>query len=239
MEGECKVMLEATVEPGSRSQLVKPWSKLTTALMVFTLCLASTAAAVLLFNMQSKGPGQDENTFDLRHTLRQLAVEKAAIHLVGHHNPSRKNAIEWKDDGDQTHSQGGLKLKRNEIVIPRPGLYFVYSQASFHVNCLSSDAEEGLPQPLVHLSHIVQRCSDTFGKDDEDSYQTILHSLRTACQMKQSSDPDEEGLWYSTVNVGAVFNLSRGDRLRTLTEEKTLPGLEDGNGDTFFGVFQL
>ncbi|KAF3834396.1 hypothetical protein F7725_025600 [Dissostichus mawsoni] len=167
-------MLEATVEPGSRSQSVKPWSKLTTALMVFTLCLASTAAAVLLFNMQSK--------VDLRHTLRQLAVEKAAIHLVGHHNPSRNNSIEWKDDGDQTHSQGGLKLKRNEIVIPRHGLYFVYSQASFHVNCLTSDAEEGLPQPLVHLSHIVQRWSDTFGKDDEDSYQTILHSLRTACQ---------------------------------------------------------
>ncbi|KAK5854561.1 hypothetical protein PBY51_004747 [Eleginops maclovinus] len=238
MEDECKVRLEATVEPTAREQ-VKPWLKLTTALVVFTLCLASAAAAVLLSDRQSKGPGQDENTFDLRHTLRQIPNMKAAIHLVGKYNSERQNSIEWKDEGDQTHSQGGLKLKDNEIEIPRRGLYFVYSQASFHVNCISSGAEKGLSQPLVHLSHIVQHWSKSFDQADEDSYHTILHSLRTACQMKPSSDSGDKGSWYSTVNVGAVFNLRTGDRLKTVTEEKMLPNLEEGEGDTFFGVFEL
>lgn len=55
MEGECKVLLDATVDTEVRkqsTQSVKPSSKLTAGLLVFILCLA--AAAVLVFNRHVK-----------------------------------------------------------------------------------------------------------------------------------------------------------------------------------------
>lgn len=56
MEGECKVVLDAAVDTEARTQTlrVKPSSKLTTALLLFTLCLAVAAAAVLVFNRHAK-----------------------------------------------------------------------------------------------------------------------------------------------------------------------------------------
>ncbi|XP_035849304.1 tumor necrosis factor-like [Sander lucioperca] len=242
MEGECKVVLDAAVDTEARTQTlrVKPSSKLTTALLLFTLCLAVAAAAVLVFNRHAKDPGHDEENFDLHHTLRQISNVRAAIHLEGEYNPKRKTSVEWKNGVDQSHFQGGLELNDNEIVIPRTGLYFVYSQASFRVNCISSDADDTTSKPMVHLSHTVKRWSSSYGgRDTTKSYQTILHSVRTACQMKASSDPDEEGSWFSAVYMGAVFNLMRGDRLKTVMEEKMLQGLEDDQGKTFFGVFAL
>ncbi|XP_029299011.1 tumor necrosis factor a (TNF superfamily, member 2) [Cottoperca gobio] len=236
MEGECKVLLEATVDTEARKQTTsfKPSSTKTTALLVFTLCLAAAAAAaVLLFNMHAKGSGQDEANVELLHKLRHISNPRAAIHLEGEYNPDVKTSVEWKNQVDQSHSQGGLELYNNEIVIPQNGLYFVYSQVSFQIHCSSSEADD-LSQPLVHLSHTVKRWSSSFG-----SYQTILHSVRTACQMRATSDRDDEGSWYSAVYMGAVFSLKGGDRLKTVMEEKMLPGLEDEPGKTFFGVFAL
>lgn len=57
MEGECKILLDATAATEARKQTthnVKPSSKLTTALLAFTLCLAAAAAAVLVFNRHAK-----------------------------------------------------------------------------------------------------------------------------------------------------------------------------------------
>lgn len=148
-----------------------------------------------------------------------------------------KTSVEWKNQVDQSHSQGGLELNNNEIVIPKNGLYFVYSQASFRVSCSSNDTTS---KHMVHMSHTVKRWSRSYGNNDaKRSYQTILHSVRTACQKTVSSDPDEDRSWYSAVYMGAVFNLNKGDRLKTVTEEKILPKLEDEPGKTFFGVFAL
>ncbi|XP_033493581.1 tumor necrosis factor-like [Epinephelus lanceolatus] len=240
MEGECKVMLDAAVDADARKQTtpVRPGSKLTTALLVFTLCLASAAAAVLVYNRQTKGPGQDEENFDLRHTLRQISNVRAAIHLEGEYNPERTTSVEWRSQVDQSHSQGGLRLEDNEIVIPQHGLYFVYSQASFRVNC--SESDDIISQPLVHLSHTVKRWSKSYGNDDgQKSYQTILHSIRTVCQKTADSNPAEDGHWFSTVYMGAVFNLRKGDRLKTEMPMRMLQSLEDEPGKTFFGVFAL
>ncbi|XP_051271358.1 tumor necrosis factor a (TNF superfamily, member 2) [Dicentrarchus labrax] len=238
MEGECKVQLDVTADTEARTtQSVKPNSKLTTSLLVFTLCLAATAAAVLICNRHAKGPGKDGDNFS--HTLRQISHVRAAIHLQGEYNPDMRTSVEWKNQVDQSHSQGGLVLDNNEIVIPQNGLYFVYSQASFRVSC-TTDADDATSRPMVHLSHTVKRWSRSYGNDDErKTYETILHSVRTACQKTASSDPDQEGSWFSAVYMGAVFNLSRGDRLQTVMEEKMLPYLEDEPGKTFFGVFAL
>lgn len=54
MEGECKVLLEVDTDARKQRTPVTPGSKMTTALLVFTLCLASAAAAVLVLNRTNK-----------------------------------------------------------------------------------------------------------------------------------------------------------------------------------------
>lgn len=142
--------------------------------------------------------------------------------------------MEWNIQMDQSHSQGDLVFQNNEIVISKKGLYFVYSQASFHVSCSSGDTDD---TSLVHLSHSVMRWSSSFS--DNNDYKPILHSVRTACQRMASGDLTEGENWYSAVYMGAVFNLKEGDRLKTMTVEKMLPYLADESGETFFGVFEL
>nr|XP_020480482.1 tumor necrosis factor-like [Monopterus albus] len=243
MEGECKVLLDATVNTEVKKQTmqsVKLISKQTTALLAFTLCLA--AAAVLVFNRHGEDPGHDGDSFDIHHTLRQISNVRAAIHLEGEYNPAIKTSVEWKDQVDQSHFQGGLVLSNNEIVIPQNGLYFVYSQVSFRVRCSISndDDDDTTSKPIVHLSHTVMRWSSSYCTDNTTNcYQTILHSIHTACQKTASSDPDDEGHWFSAVYMGAVFNLKKGDTLKTEMEEKMLLDLEDEPGKTFFGVFAL
>ncbi|KAM8766992.1 tumor necrosis factor a (TNF superfamily, member 2) [Acanthopagrus schlegelii] len=245
MEGECKVQLDAAVDAEARkgtTQSVRAGPKLTTILLTFTLCLAAAATvAVSAFNRHAKGPGQDEeNNFELHHTLREIMNVRAAIHLQGEYNPDLTTSVQWREQVDQSHSQGGLRLDNNEIVIPASGLYFIYSQASFRVSCSISDDDDTTSRPLVHLSHTVQRWSPKYGNDDANkTYVPILHSVRTACQKTASSSPDDEGSWFSAVYMGAVFSLSKGDRLQTVMEEKMLPMLEDEPGKTFFGVFAL
>ncbi|XP_041665382.1 tumor necrosis factor a (TNF superfamily, member 2) [Cheilinus undulatus] len=233
---ECRVQLETDSD---RKQTLS--RKVTSALLVFTLCLATAAAAVLLFNNYTQKPGQDEDTYDLHHTLRQISNVRAAIHLEGHHNESMKTSVEWQAQVDQYHSQGGFTLDDNEIVIPQNGLYFVYSQASFRVSCSGGNDQDddSAHNPLVHVSHTVKRWSSSYGNNRRREYQTILHSVRTACQKMNSSDPDQDGKWFTAVYMGAVFNLRRGDRLKTVMEERMLQQLEDDAGKTFFGVFAL
>lgn len=164
---------------------------------------------------------------------------------IGEYNLTFTTSVEWRKEVDHYHSEGGLELDDNEIVIPRRGLYFIYSQASFHVSCHVSATESATAtrqdaRNMVHLSHTVQRWSDSYGNDDaERTYRTILHSVRTACEKTVSNDPEHEGKWYGSVYMGAVFSLNRGDRLRTVMERSLLPQVEGHAGNTFFGVFAL
>ncbi|KAM4724992.1 tumor necrosis factor a (TNF superfamily, member 2) [Anableps anableps] len=205
--------------------------------MAFTLCLAAGAAVFLFSNSRVKDEASKEDSSAFRHTLRQISNRRAAIHLEGEYDHTMKTSVKWISQVDQSHSQGGLELKNNEILIPQNGLYFVYSQASFRVSC-SSSAGDINSNPMVHLSHTVKRWSSSVDSD-ERSYQTILHSVRTACQNTVSMDPDTVGSWFSAVYMGAVFDLKKGDRLKTVMEEKMLEKLEDEPGKTYFGVFAL
>lgn len=168
--------------------------------------------------------------------------------LKGKYNSELKSSVQWIKDVDQYHSEGGLILKDNEIVIPCEGLYFVYSQASFRVSCYADDGDhhhQSGPRQMVHLSHSVKRWSDSYssgtGPGDALNYESILHSVRTACEKTPISAGDDraQGKWFSAVYMGAVFHLNKGDRLKTVTEEKLLTDIDEGSGKTFFGVFAL
>ncbi|XP_051927255.1 tumor necrosis factor a (TNF superfamily, member 2) [Hippocampus zosterae] len=238
MEGDCQVSLFDAMDAESSKPArtgMKHGLKIMAALLGFTLLLAIAAAAFLVLNGHAKKPRGDEASFDIHHTLRQISNVRAAIHLTGKYNSEIANSVQWTNKVVPSHSQGGLQLENNEIVIPQDGLYFVYSQVSFRVSCHGNDNDDASATSMIHLTHRVRRWSNSFG---DDKYRTILHSVRTACQKMASGDADEEGGWYSAVYTGAVFNLNTGDRLKTVTE-KMLPNLEEEAGKTFFGVFAL
>ncbi|KAK7899625.1 hypothetical protein WMY93_020478 [Mugilogobius chulae] len=205
-------------------------------MLLCTLLLVGSAAAVLLLKTENQGAQQQDGHFEeLRHSLRQTHV-RAAIHLDGKYQVD-SGTVQWQEGTDQSYSGGGLRLDNNEIVVPHSGPYFVYSQASYRISC-KSDPEEQDEHSLVHLSHMVERWSRSVGSghEPESEYKPILHAVRTACEKHP-----HEGNWFSGVYVGAMFNLKTGDRLRVnLTRDpELLSQLEDGHGETFFGVFAL
>ncbi|XP_013856177.1 tumor necrosis factor [Austrofundulus limnaeus] len=129
----------------------------------------------------------------------------------------------------QAFAQGGLRLHQNQILVPQTGLYFVYSQASFRVSCSEEAGHARRPTPL---SHRIWRFSDSIG-----SKVSLMSAVRSACQ----NGPEEGGKrgqgCYSSIYLGAVFSLKKGDRLWTETSQ--LSDLETDEGKTFFGVFAL
>ena len=157
-----------------------------------------------------------------------------SLSLAGEYNSTFSNTkVEWKDGQDQSFHAGGLKLVKNEIVIPRKGVYFVYSQVSFRINCrVSPDQAQSLE--TIQLSHAVMRTSRAF-----DDKRPLLKTMRSGCKQFISEEEDSGERWYSAINLGAVFSLEEGDQLYTLTESHLLPHVEGESGETFFGVFAL
>ncbi|KAL4646829.1 tumor necrosis factor-like [Arapaima gigas] len=160
----------------------------------------------------------------------ELSRQLTVLLLAGDWNPqSKDSSVEWSVMEGHSFSQGDLKLVKNRIVIPASGLYFVYSQASFRVNCeLLNKATD---QPLTHLSHSVFRFSDSYGGE-----KPLLGTVHTACA-NMASDHDPSDRFFSTIYLGAVFQLEKGDWLRTETGH--LEDLDFDGGKTFFGVFAL
>lgn len=141
------------------------------------------------------------------------------------------SVLKWADDEGHAFSRGGLKLVNNEIIIPREGLYFVYSQASFRVSCGDSDTE-GTSKNPTHLSHRIQRFSKSVGGKT-----SVMSALRSVCQTGAQVAGSAEHNWYNAIYLGGVFSLNQGDRL--WTETRPLLELETDDGSTFFGVFAL
>ncbi|KAM7383043.1 hypothetical protein PAMP_002730 [Pampus punctatissimus] len=217
-------------------------SKVSLAFFITVLCLGG----VLLFAWYWNGrqelktqSGQTETLIkedtaekiDPHFTLKRISTKaKAAIHLEGSYDDedseSLTNKLEWKNGQGQAFAQGGFQLVDNKILIPQSGLYFVYSQASFRVSCSDGDGEG---KRLTTLSHRIWRDSDSVG-----SKTSLMSAVRSACQ--QAAPGDEHG-WYNAIYLGAVFQLNKGDKLWTETNQ--LSELETDDGKTFFGVFAL
>ncbi|XP_010871415.1 tumor necrosis factor a (TNF superfamily, member 2) [Esox lucius] len=213
-----------------KSTRTNKWT-LVGAVLAMSLCVA----AALFFTFCAKNQDHIEETNEIQHTLRQLSGSgKDAIHLEGDYNAhgTYNTSVEWYDGVDQAFQQGDIKLENNGIVIPRNGLYFVYSQVSFRVSCQHKARSES---ELIHISHRVSRLTSAIGDQYNMDWRPLLHSLRTVCRTSAGS----EGKWYSAVYMGAVFSLEKDDRLQTFTDNRILPQLESGPGKNVFGVFAL
>ncbi|XP_051263053.1 tumor necrosis factor b (TNF superfamily, member 2) [Dicentrarchus labrax] len=171
---------------------------------------------------------------DPHYTLKRISSKaKAAIHLEGSYDDESLTAkLEWKDGQGQAFAQGGFRLANNQIVIPQTGLYFVYSQASFRVSCDDGE-EESAGKRLTPLSHRIWSYSDSIGNKA-----SLMSAVRSACQNTAQEDSYRSGQgWYNAIYLGAVFQLNRGDKLWTETNQPSQ--LETDEGKTFFGVFAL
>ncbi|KAJ8354522.1 hypothetical protein SKAU_G00220890 [Synaphobranchus kaupii] len=230
MEGYTATLMD--VESGDAALVVqlprKPsgaWAwRLCGALTLVALC----GIAVLLFlcHRPTQEHGNEPN--EHQQHLKQISTNvKAAIHLHGEFNREVYNSsVLWRDGDGHSFFQGGLKLKNNEIIIPQNGLYFVYSQVSFRVQCGSTVGRMKKP-----LSHMILRWSDSY-----NDQKPLLSAVRTMCQ-RDAVGHDRSRHLYNAVYMGAIFSLESEDRLWTETNQ-----LEDVDGDegkTFFGVFAL
>ncbi|XP_059371061.1 tumor necrosis factor b (TNF superfamily, member 2) [Carassius carassius] len=160
--------------------------------------------------------------------LKQIAEKtKAAIHLHGEHNSNPKSdSLKWVSGVDQSFEQGGLKLDNNEIHIPADGLYFVYSQVSYAIQCKLDENNED-DDAMKFLSHSIWRYTDAV-----EQWKPLQNSAHSVCQSK-----DDGKTTYSTIYLGAVFKLMEGDKLATKTSRMT--DVEEDYAKTFFGVFAL
>lgn len=136
--------------------------------------------------------------------------------------------LEWLTSQGQAFTQGNLVLRDNRIYIPKTGLYFVYSQASFSVSCGGSH-----DQPLP-LSHRIWLHDDSKGGDV-----SLMSGERSACQRGGAAGGSGAAgyNWHNTIYLGAVFKLKKNDWL--MTETNPLSKVEQEEGKTFFGVFAL
>ncbi|KAF7661046.1 hypothetical protein LDENG_00270510 [Lucifuga dentata] len=243
--GDVEIGLEErTVVLVERKSCITQIWKVCGALLVLALCIGGA----LFFAWYWRGrpetaiqSGQTEalikdaatEATDPHHTLKRISSKaKAAIHLEGIYEDgeSSETQLEWRNGQGQAFAQGGFRLEDNQIIIPRTGLYFVYSQASFRVSCNDGDEEK---KRLAPLSHRIWRYSDSVG-----SKASLMSAVRSACQNTMQEDIYRVGEgWYNAIYLGAVFQLNKGDKLWTETNQ--LAELETEEGKTFFGVFAL
>lgn len=131
-----------------------------------------------------------------------------------------KKAVTWLNDVDQAFANG-IDNTEDKIVVPRSGLYFVYSQVSFKGQC-----KKGQP---VYLSHNIERLAVSYTEK-----RNLLSASKTACVETHGSSKD---IWYKSIYQGAVFKLEKGDTLSTKTGGVDKLVVDGGN--SFFGVFEL
>ncbi|KAJ0066626.1 hypothetical protein NL108_015832 [Boleophthalmus pectinirostris] len=222
---------------------------------VFFLALALALVFVVVWTWSTRGDATAQNGHsaaqfqtktdktDPHSTLRNISSKaKAAIHLQGTYEEGGHSGLQWYSGLGQGFSQGGIQLQNNRITIPESGVYFVYSQASFRVSCHNQphhqphastprSEEDGRPQRSP-LSHGVWRFSDSIGTEV-----SLMSAVRSACSGQEVRSAEENQGWYNAIYLGAVFQLQKGDRLWTETNQ--LSELETEEGKTFFGVFAL
>ncbi|KAM4640604.1 tumor necrosis factor-like [Discoglossus pictus] len=112
-----------------------------------------------------------------------------------------------------------VKLEDNSLVIPRDGLYFVYTQVAFTgPNCQGKNA--------LYLTHTVNKWSPSY-----EEVVPILTTTKSVCEVPSNS------AWFQPIYQGGLFHLEKGDVLSTDTTE--LNNLYEEDGQIYFGVFAI
>lgn len=163
--------------------------------------------------------------------LIHAANSKKPFVILASGQHHEKMSLHWVSGVDQSFTKGGLKLENNNILIPRDGLYFVYSQASYIIICKSSEEDDDSSN--IYLSYSILWSSLTAPSKNK---RYLLNGIKSVCQTKTEEQMNEQYV-YDSIYLGAVFQLYKGDKLST--EANHLTNIDDHSSKTFFGVFEL
>ncbi|KAM4641987.1 tumor necrosis factor-like [Discoglossus pictus] len=144
--------------------------------------------------------------------------QKVAAHCPGH---LENGKLVWDKSTlmDLESEDEKVKLKGNSLVIPRDGLYFVYTQVAFTgSNCQRKKA--------LYLTHTVNKLSESY-----EDVVPILTSTKSVCEVPSSS------AWFQPIYQGGLFHLEKGDVLSTDTTE--LNNLDEEDAKVYFGVLAI
>ncbi|XP_040550780.1 LOW QUALITY PROTEIN: tumor necrosis factor [Gallus gallus] len=166
--------------------------------------------------------------------LQVARRDKPAAHVVA--SSSQPGSLVWDDRVAPSLVRNGVVLRRNKLVVPRDGLYFVYAAAAFQGGgrCFI---------PPLRLS--VSRFSEEYPKDVP-----LLTAVRSVCPGEGGrggrrrrkrrgggggGDGGGGGPWFESLYQGAVFLLRGGDELEATTSTAQYLDLH-GGGSAYFGV---
>ncbi|XP_007667085.1 tumor necrosis factor ligand superfamily member 6 [Ornithorhynchus anatinus] len=152
----------------------------------------------------------------LQHPASEKETLRKVAHLTGKSNSKAATSIllEWEDTLGHAFVSG-VKYKNHGLEINDTGLYFVYSKVYFRSRDCSNKA----------LSHTVFKRNPNYPKD-----LVLMEGKKTNyCSLSQ--------MWAHSSYLGAVFNLTRADRLYVNVSEPKLVYFQES--ETFFGLYKL
>ncbi|XP_077364774.1 tumor necrosis factor ligand superfamily member 10 [Festucalex cinctus] len=148
------------------------------------------------------------------------AVSTGAMAADGRRLPGQK--ILWWEGQKGLAFLQDMQLADGELVVPRPGLYYVYGQTYFrHTRSLDNDDDRGKPL----LQYIYKKMS---------TYPVpilLMKTSRTSCWSR-----DSEYSLYSA-HQGGVFFLNSGDRLFVTVTNASAVDMDEQS--SFFGAFLI
>ncbi|XP_077410349.1 tumor necrosis factor ligand superfamily member 10 isoform X1 [Vanacampus margaritifer] len=200
------------------------------------------------WDQQSVSAARDDPCWQVTQLLRQLidksmsqhyqkqissAVRVSAGAKAGARPVYGQKILWWEGEKGLAFLQD-MQLVDGELVVPRPGIYYVYAQTYFrHARPLDQDALEG---------------GGGGGDDDDDRGRPLLQYIykkmstypdpillmktsRTSCWSR-----DSEFSLYSA-HQGGLFFLNRGDRLFVTVTNASVVDMDEKS--SFFGVFLI
>ncbi|XP_012786277.1 tumor necrosis factor isoform X1 [Ochotona princeps] len=201
-------------------------------LSLFSFLLVAGATTLFcLLHFGVIGPQGEEQFPNNLHLVNPLAQtlrsasrtpsDKPVAHVVA--NPQKEGQLEWLNQRANALLANGLKLIDNQLVVPRDGLYLVYSQVLFK--------GQACPSYLL-LTHTVSRFAVSY-----PNKVNLLSAIKSPCQ-KETPEGTEPMAWYEPIYQGGVFQLEKGDRLST---EVNMPDYLDlaESGQVYFGIIAL
>ncbi|XP_050390014.1 tumor necrosis factor ligand superfamily member 10 [Patella vulgata] len=161
--------------------------------------------------------------------------DKPAAHLMGvnrrpdlNQPPGSQFSISnWIYNQDLAFAKK-VTYRHGRIVVPVPGLYYVYSQISFLELFMNRDSGNGASTESPSLSHYLYRYNIIYPNGGEEK---MIQNSITKCWGQN------KGFGEYTSYLGAVFDLRQGDEIFVKVSNLTMV-VKDPKSN-YFGLFKL
>nr|XP_014350758.1 PREDICTED: lymphotoxin-beta-like [Latimeria chalumnae] len=177
---------------------------------------------------------EQKSTYD-RYTAesqmwKRKNTEKPAAHLIGIRQSSKEalHTLDWEPLKGQAFLQKEVGFLDRSLIIPKPGIYYIYCQVGFR----GRGCNDAVSGPLALSSRVLQR---------QDSYPEpilLLAGVESVCGEQQwQGTASEKRVWYTSISLGALVQLDEKQRLYVNVSHPQHVDYRDGK--TFFGVTMI